>query len=174
MIAHYEFLYKERPSLPFEIDGVVVKVDVIKEQQQLGFVARAPRFAIAHKFPAEEALTRVEAIELNVGRTGALTPVAHLSPVNVSGVTVSNASLHNLGEIERKDVRAQDTVVVRRAGDVIPEVVRVVLERRPMKKDKNGRRVPEQALFKMPDKCPVCASSVIKEGAIYYLSLIHI
>lgn len=168
LIAHYEFLYKERPSLPFEIDGVVVKVDVIKEQQQLGFVARAPRFAIAHKFPAEEALTRVEAIELNVGRTGALTPVAHLSPVNVSGVTVSNASLHNLGEIERKDVRAQDTVVVRRAGDVIPEVVRVVLERRPMKKDKNGRRVPEQALFKMPDKCPVCASSVIKEGAIYY------
>jgi DNA ligase (NAD+) len=130
----------------------VYKVNARADQQALGFVARAPRWAIAHKFPADEALTVVRAIEFQVGRTGVLTPVARLEPVQLAGVTVSNATLHNMDEVERKDVRVGDTVVVRRAGDVIPEIVRVLPERRP-----KGARRP-----KLPDKCPICHSLVVR------------
>ena len=132
VLAFYEQMAQKRPELPYEIDGMVVKVNSLAQQAALGFISRAPRWAIAHKFPAEEALTVVEAIDVQVGRTGAVTPVARLQPVFVGGVTVTNATLHNEGETQRKDVRVADTVVVRRAGDVIPEVVRVVFERRPM------------------------------------------
>ena len=132
VLAFYEQMAQKRPELPYEIDGMVVKVNSLAQQAALGFTSRAPRWAIAHKFPAEEALTVVEAIDVQVGRTGAVTPVARLQPVFVGGVTVTNATLHNEGETQRKDVRVADTVVVRRAGDVIPEVVRVVFERRPM------------------------------------------
>ena len=152
-LAYYESIGKKRDSLGYDIDGVVYKVDSLAMQRELGFVARAPRWAVAHKFPAQEELTRVEGVEFQVGRTGALTPVARLEPVFVGGVTVSNATLHNIDELHRKDVRVGDTVIVRRAGDVIPEVVGVVKRRRP----KNTRRV------QLPERCPVCDSHVTRE-----------
>ncbi len=142
-----------RDSLPFDIDGVVYKVNDLALQQRLGFVSREPRWAVAHKYPAQEQLTTVQAIDVQVGRTGKLTPVAKLAPVFVGGVTVTNATLHNEEEARRKDVRVGDTVVVRRAGDVIPEVVSVVLDRRP------EGTVP----FSMPDACPVCGGAVGRE-----------
>ncbi len=151
-LQFYHHIAEQRAELPYEIDGVVYKVNDFNLQHKLGFVSRAPRWAIAHKFPAQEEISKVDAIEFQVGRTGALTPVARLEPVFVGGVTVSNATLHNMDEIERKDVRVGDTVIVRRAGDVIPEVVSVVLAKRP----KHTRKV------KMPSKCPVCDSDVIK------------
>lgn len=156
-LDYYRALGARRDALPFDIDGVVYKVDEYSRQQQLGFVARAPRWAIAHKFPAEEQLSQVEAIDIQVGRTGALTPVARLTPVFVGGVTVSNATLHNFAELKRKDVRVGDTVTVRRAGDVIPEVVSVVLARRP----------PGAAGMRVPAACPVCGSEVVQaEGQV--------
>jgi DNA ligase (NAD+) len=149
-LDYIEQLGARRDSLEYDIDGVVLKVDNIKLQQRLGFVSRAPRWAIAHKFPAQQEMTVIEDIEIQVGRTGALTPVARLKPVFVGGVTVSNATLHNQDEIERKDVRVGDTVIVRRAGDVIPEVVQVVLSKRP----------DNTHSFVMPTECPVCQSEV--------------
>ena len=140
----------QRPKLPYQIDGVVYKVDSRALQQKLGFVSRAPRWAIAHKFPPEEARTLLRDVEFQVGRTGALTPVARLAPVMVGGATVSNATLHNIGEIERKDIRIGDTVIVRRAGDVIPEVARIVPELRP----EDARRI------ELPVQCPVCGSPI--------------
>lgn len=150
--AFYKALSAKRKNLPYEIDGVVFKVDELRLQKELGQRSRAPRWAIAQKFPAEEVTTTLKAIEWQVGRTGALTPVARLQPVFVGGVTVTNATLHNIDEIERKDVRVNDTVVVRRAGDVIPEVARVVLENRP----KNAKKTV------LPLRCPVCGSDVIR------------
>jgi DNA ligase (NAD+) len=152
-LEYYRDMAAKRPSLPYEIDGVVYKVNSYVQQRELGFVARAPRWAIAHKFPAHEENTIVRGVEFQVGRTGALTPVARLEPVFVGGVTVSNATLHNMDEIRRKDIRIGDTVVVRRAGDVIPEVVKVILERRP----------PDAQIVELPAKCPVCGSDVERE-----------
>jgi DNA ligase (NAD+) len=152
LIAYYVEMARRRETLPYAIDGVVYKVDDLAAQERLGFVSRAPRFAIAHKFPAEEAVTELLDISIQVGRTGALTPVARLAPVFVGGVTVTNATLHNEDEVLRKDLCIGDTVVVRRAGDVIPEVVRVLPERRPAA----GRR------FVMPQTCPVCGSQVVR------------
>lgn len=152
LLAYYAEIGARRASLPYAIDGVVYKVNDLAAQGRLGFVSRAPRFAIAHKFPAEEAATELLAIDIQVGRTGALTPVARLAPVFVGGVTVTNATLHNEDEVRRKDVRIGDTVVVRRAGDVIPEVVRVLPENRPI-------LAPE---FVMPKNCPVCGSHVVR------------
>lgn len=151
-LQFYRQMAAKRDRLPYQIDGVVYKVDRLDLQQQLGFVARAPRWAIAHKFPAEEAMTVLRAVEFQVGRTGALTPVARLEPVFVGGATVSNVTLHNMDEINRKDIRVGDTVIVRRAGDVIPEVVSVVLARRP----KNARRI------RLPRTCPVCGSEALR------------
>ncbi len=150
LLDYYRGIGSRRDTLPFEIDGVVYKVDDLEFQVRLGFVSRAPRFAVAHKYPAQEEITQVLGIDVQVGRTGALTPVARLAPVFVGGVTVTNATLHNEDEVRRKDVRIGDYVIVRRAGDVIPEVVGVVKERRPA-----GVRP-----FRMPSKCPVCGSNV--------------
>ncbi|MGQ0443169.1 MAG: NAD-dependent DNA ligase LigA, partial [Methylophilaceae bacterium] len=148
--SYYETMAAQRNSLPFDIDGVVYKVNQFNQQSELGFVSRAPRWAIAHKYPAEEATTLVEDITVQVGRTGAITPVARLKAVFVGGVTVTNATLHNEDEMRRKDIRIGDTVIVRRAGDVIPEVVAVVLERRPA----------NATLFNMPPHCPECGSHI--------------
>src|SRR5258708_13976949 len=150
LLDFYADVGAKRPKLPYDIDGVVYKVNRFSDQQQLGFVSRAPRWAIAHKFPAEEATTELEAIEFQVGRNRAITPVARLKPIFVGGTTIVNATLHNEDEVRRKDIWAGDTVVVRRAGDVIPEVARVA--------KKGPRREP----FKLPSKCPVCGSAVKK------------
>ncbi len=153
LVAFYNRIGALRDQLPFDIDGVVYKVNSIALQQQLGFVTREPRWAVAHKYPAQEQLTTVEAIDVQVGRTGKLTPVAKLAPVFVGGVTVTNATLHNEDEARRKDVRVGDTVIVRRAGDVIPEVVAVVPD----------KRVKDAPVFTMPKKCPVCGSDAVRE-----------
>lgn len=149
---YFEHISKARSSLPFDIDGVVYKVNKLALQQQLGFVSRAPRFAIAHKFPAEEATTILEGIDVQVGRTGAITPVARLKPVFVGGTTVSNATLHNEDELRRKDLKIGDTVIVRRAGDVIPEVASPILSLRPV----------DAREFVMPARCPECDSAIMK------------
>ncbi|HFC6354272.1 TPA: NAD-dependent DNA ligase LigA [Neisseria lactamica] len=185
VLAFYGQMQQKRPELPYEIDGMVVKVNSLAQQRELGFISRAPRWAVAHKFPAEEALTIVEAIDVQIGRTGAVTPVARLQPVFVGGVTVTNATLHNQDEVSRKDVRIGDTVVVRRAGDVIPEVVRVIFERRPMQEtavavsDGIGHRqddlfaetpsagqtrsVPLHKPYRLPTRCPICRSEIERE-----------
>jgi DNA ligase (NAD+) len=159
LLDYYAQIGAKRASLPYDIDGVVYKVNALSAQEKLGYVARAPRFALAHKFAAEEATSEVVAIEVQVGRTGALTPVAKLTPVFVGGVTVTSATLHNLDQVRAKDVRVGDTVVVRRAGDVIPEVVRVILD----------RRRADAPQFDMPARCPVCHSKVerIESEAVY-------
>jgi len=151
-LAYHAEIGRRRDALGHDIDGVVFKLNDLRAREIVGQVSRAPRWAIAYKFPAEEALTRVAGIDVQVGRTGALTPVARLEPVEVGGVTVTNATLHNQDEIDRKDVRVGDTVWVRRAGDVIPEVIRVVLERRP---EGTGR-------FQLPDQCPICESEAVR------------
>ncbi len=153
LIAYFQRIGAKRDTLPYDIDGVVYKLDDYAGQREMGFVARAPRWAIAHKFPAQEQLTTVEAIEIQIGRTGAATPVARLAPVQVAGVIVTNATLHNADQIARLDVRVGDTVIVRRAGDVIPEVVRVMDEQRP------AHTVP----WTMPTHCPVCGSELLRE-----------
>lgn len=152
LLAYYREMNAVRLSLPYEIDGVVYKVNDLAQQEKLGYVSRAPRFAIAHKFPAQEVSTELLAIEIQVGRTGALTPVARLAPVFVGGVTVTNATLHNEDEVQRKQIMIGDTVIVRRAGDVIPEVVAVIVERRPT----------HARAFVMPDHCPVCGSKAVR------------
>ncbi len=152
LLGYYREIGEQRSKLPYDIDGVVYKVNDIAQQERLGYVSRAPRFAIAHKFPAEEAQTTVLDIEVQVGRTGVLTPVARLAPVFVGGVTVTNATLHNEEELRRKDIRIGDTVIVRRAGDVIPEVVRALIERRPA----------DAREFVMPRICPACGAHVAR------------
>ncbi len=153
LIAFHSEIARQRDALPYDIDGVVYKVNDLSLQAKLGFVSREPRWAVAHKYPAQEEMTRVLAIDVQVGRTGKLTPVAKLAPVFVGGVTVTNATLHNEDEARRKDVRVGDTVIVRRAGDVIPEVVCVVFE----------KREPESQIFTMPHFCPVCASPALRD-----------
>jgi DNA ligase (NAD+) len=159
-LEYFRDLGARRSALPYQIDGVVYKLDARADQERMGFVSRAPRWAIAHKFPAEEALTVVRDIEFNVGRTGALTPIARLEPVFVGGVTVSNVTLHNIDEVHRKDVRVGDTVVVRRAGDVIPELVSVVLDKRPMNPARPSE--PQSPPVELPATCPVCGSRVVR------------
>lgn len=149
-IEYFESISSFREKLPYEIDGIVYKVNSFTQQELLGFVSRAPRWAVAYKFPPKEEMTKVTAIEVQVGRTGALTPVARLEPVFVNGVTVTNATLHNEDEVRRKDIRVGDTVIIRRAGDVIPEIVQVVKQQRPKR----------TTTFKMPARCPVCGSDV--------------
>jgi DNA ligase (NAD+) len=153
LVKYHQAVGQARDGLPFDIDGVVYKVNSLALQRQLGFVTREPRWAVAHKFPAQEQMTTVEGIEVYVGRTGKLTPVAKLAPVFVGGVTVTNATLHNEDEVQRKDVRVGDTVIVRRAGDVIPEVVAVVPD----------KRAPGAKPFTMPHTCPVCGSAAVRE-----------
>ena len=155
--AHYADLLRRRHEVPYEIDGTVVKVDSEDQRRRLGTVSRTPRWAVAYKFPAEEEATTVEDIQVSVGRTGALTPVAFLAPVHVGGVTVARATLHNEEEVRRKDVRKGDRIFLRRAGDVIPEIVRVIAEARP------PEGLPE---FRMPTHCPACGAEVHREGAI--------
>lgn len=152
-LEYYARIGKRRDTLPFDIDGVVYKLDDLADQREMGFVGRAPRWAIAHKYPAQEQQSVVEAIEVNIGRTGAATPTARLTPVYVGGVTVTNVTLHNADHVARLDVRIGDTVIVRRAGDVIPEVVRVVVENRP----------PKARPWKMPAHCPICGSDIVRE-----------
>jgi len=154
LMHYYDQMQAMREILPFDIDGVVYKVNMLNLQEELGFVSRAPRWAIAHKFPAQEALTVVEGIDVQVGRTGAITPVARLRAVFVGGVTVTNATLHNEDEMRRKDIRIGDTVYVRRAGDVIPEVVKVDISKRPL----------DSREYQMPSTCPICGSHVIKQA----------
>lgn len=168
LVEFHAAIGAKRDSLPFDIDGVVYKVNALALQRELGFRTREPRWAVAHKYPAQEALTTVESIGVQVGRTGAITPVARLVPVFVGGVTVTNATLHNEDEVRRKDVRVGDTVIVRRAGDVIPEVVSVVLERRPMEDVPgtdlfNAEQRAKYPPFELPKTCPVCGSHVVRE-----------
>jgi DNA ligase (NAD+) len=153
MLAQYHSIEAQRATLGYDIDGVVYKVNDLTLQQRLGFVSRSPRWAVAHKFPAEQATTIVEAIEINVGRTGALTPIAKLRPVTVGGVVVSNATLHNEDEIARKDVRVGDTVLIQRAGDVIPQVLAVALDKRPA----------DSKPYVFPETCPICGSAALRE-----------
>ncbi|KER86219.1 NAD-dependent DNA ligase LigA [Xanthomonas arboricola pv. celebensis] len=153
LLAYYQRIGEARDGLPFDIDGVVYKLDDLAGQREMGFVSRAPRWAIAHKFPAQEQSTTVETIEIQIGRTGAATPVARLKPVHVAGVVVTNATLHNADQIARLDVRVGDTVIVRRAGDVIPEVAGVVADQRP----------PGTQPWQMPTQCPVCGSEIVRE-----------
>ncbi|CAN7144136.1 MULTISPECIES: NAD-dependent DNA ligase LigA [unclassified Variovorax] len=163
LIAFHETIARQRDALPYDIDGVVYKVDSLELQRRLGFVSREPRWAVAHKYPAQEQLTEVLGIEVQVGRTGKLTPVAKLAPVFVGGVTVTNATLHNEDEARRKDVRVGDTVIVRRAGDVIPEVVGVLPESAARPAEQRG------PVFTMPRKCPVCGSDALREeGEVDY------
>src|SRR3984957_13470640 len=153
MLTHYRSIEEKRATLGYDIDGVVYKINDLALQQRLGFVSRSPRWAVAHKFPAEQATTIVEAIEINVGRTGALTPIAKLKPVTVGGVVVSNATLHNEDEIKNKDVRVGDTVLIQRAGDVIPQVLAVALDKRPA----------DSKPYVFPEICPICGSAALRE-----------
>src|SRR6476661_933079 len=159
LLAYYRRIGDKRDALPFDIDGVVYKLDRYDQQRAMGFVSRAPRWALAHKFPAQEEMTTVESIEVNVGRTGAVTPWVRMTPVQVGGVVVSRATLHNADQVARLDVRVGDSIIVRRAGDVIPEVVRVIEDKRPV--DAKGH--PKHAAYQLPTECPDCGSAIERE-----------